>query len=52
MELTEADLRKLKAIEWLCFDEAQIVDALVQSNVVVYEFLGMRESILTQQLTQ
>ena len=41
MELTESDKRKLKAIEWLCFDDSQVVDALVQSNVVVHEFLGM-----------
>eukprot|EP00026_Physarum_polycephalum_P001863 Phypoly_transcript_01866.p1 GENE.Phypoly_transcript_01866~~Phypoly_transcript_01866.p1 ORF type:complete len:1019 (+),score=214.39 Phypoly_transcript_01866:45-3101(+) len=47
MELTESDKRKLKAIEWLCFDDAQVVDALVQSNVVVHEFLeaGKMEAV-------
>jgi len=47
MELTESDKRKLKAIEWLCFDEAQVIDALVQSNVVVHEFLenGKMEAV-------
>lgn len=40
LELTESDKRKLKAIEWLCFDDSQIVDALMQSNIVVHEFLG------------
>lgn len=39
--ITADDLKKIKAIEWLCFDPSQRTEALFQSNAVVRAFLGI-----------
>eukprot|EP00163_Fabomonas_tropica_P016504 TRINITY_DN2958_c0_g2_i6.p1 TRINITY_DN2958_c0_g2~~TRINITY_DN2958_c0_g2_i6.p1 ORF type:complete len:505 (+),score=123.46 TRINITY_DN2958_c0_g2_i6:1072-2586(+) len=39
-QVTEADLNKIRALEWLCFDPTQRAEALKQSNELIIEFIA------------
>ena len=39
-DFTSDDLKKVKSIEWLVFDQAQRLDVLVESNTLIRQFLG------------
>jgi len=39
-DVTTDDLKKIKSIEWLVFDQAQRLDVLVESNMLIRGFLG------------
>lgn len=37
--ITVEDKTKIKSIEWLCFDPSQRLEALIQSNLVLRNFI-------------
>ena len=39
-DITSDDVKKIKSIEWLVFDQAQRLDVLVESNTLIRAFLG------------
>ncbi|KAJ3441288.1 nuclear pore complex protein [Anaeramoeba flamelloides] len=38
-KITSTDLKKIKAISWLCYEQSQRLDALEKSNELIREFL-------------
>jgi nuclear pore complex protein Nup107 len=49
--ISSDDEFKIKAIEWLCFDPSQRLDAIIQANGLLREFIGIYSfSILVNEL--